>query len=326
MTRVLVTGGAGYIGAHTLLALRSSGYDPVCFDNLSTGFRSFAGDTELVEGDLASAADLDRALELGPFAAAIHFASHALVGESYRDPYRYLHDNVVNALELLEAMRRHGVARIVFSSSCSVYGIPARVPIREDAPLDPINPYGASKMMVERILRDYGACHGFRSISLRYFNAAGADPSARIGEWHRPEEHLIPRLFDVALGETEAAEVYGDDYPTRDGTCIRDYIHVADLASAHVAALRRLEQGHDSDVYNLGSGEGYSVLEVIEEVRRVTGAELQVRRKPRRPGDPPELVADPSKARAGLAWTAEHSSLREIVETAWRWHRRRAQP
>jgi UDP-glucose-4-epimerase GalE len=324
MKTVLVTGGAGYIGSHTLEELRASGCDPICFDNLSTGFRSFARGVRLVEGDLARAADLDRAFEAGTVAAVIHFASHALVGESYRDPYKYYHDNIGNTLELLEAMRRHQVGALVFSSSCSVYGVPARVPITEDMPLDPINPYGATKMVIERILRDYEAAHGFRSVSLRYFNAAGADPQARMGEWHRPEEHLIPRLFQVALGEAAAAAVYGDDYPTRDGTCIRDYIHVTDLARAHVAALEHLARGAPSDVFNLGTGAGHTVLEVLEQARATTGAAIPAHRNPRRPGDPPELVADATKAKTVLGCVPRHSSLEEIVETAWAWHRRRA--
>jgi UDP-glucose-4-epimerase GalE len=323
MKEILVTGGAGYIGSHTLRALRDRGYKPICFDNLSTGFREFAADFPFVQGDLGNRSDLEQVFCSSAPEAVIHFASHALVEESYRDPLKYYRDNILNCLNLLEAMVRHGLRYFVFSSSCATYGIPPGVPISETAPLQPVNPYGATKMMIERILADFGRAHGTGFIALRYFNAAGASPDGTIGEWHEPETHLIPRLFDVVLGTGNEAQVYGDDYPTPDGTCIRDYIHVLDLAAAHVSALERLFDGHASDIYNLGTGRGYSVLEVIQEVKRSTGCDFPVVFKARRPGDPPALVADPGKAASDLGWSARHSSLEEIVQSAWNWHRGR---
>jgi UDP-glucose-4-epimerase GalE len=321
--RVLVTGGAGYIGSHTLKELSRRGYSPICFDNLSVGFRALARGAPLVVGDLASAADLDRAFADGPVEAVIHFAAHALVGESSVNPHKYFRDNIGNALSLLDAMRRHGTRTFILSSTCSVYGIPREVPIREDAPLDPINPYGASKMMIERILRDFEAAHGMRWVALRYFNAAGADPGGELGERHRPETHLIPRALDVALGSSPALEIYGDDYPTPDGTCLRDYIHVTDLASAHIEALEFLARGNASGAFNLGVGRGSSVREVVRQVEETTGVPIRVEVKPRRAGDPPALVADPTRAHRELGWSPRHSSIREIVETAWNWHRQR---
>ncbi len=321
MKTILVTGGAGYIGSHTLRALTKRGFRVLCLDNLSTGFRGFVGSVPLVEADLANRGEIARAFSKGSVDAVIHFASHALVEESCRNPHKYYRDNIGNCLNLLEVMREHGVGLIVFSSSCSVYGIPQTLPIRETTPLDPVNPYGFTKMVIERILRDYEKAHGLRSISLRYFNAAGASADGGIGEWHDPETHLLPRLFQVALGEAPVAEVYGQDYPTSDGTCVRDYIHVTDLAEAHMAALEYLFSGGASDVFNLGTGKGCSVLQVLRQVASTTSRELPISYLPRRPGDPPELVADPSKARKILGWTAKHSSLDEIVESAWKWHR-----
>lgn len=319
---ILVTGGAGYIGSHTLRALAAAGSEPLCFDNLSTGFRSFAGSLPFVHGDLANPGDLDSVFASCPVKAIIHFASHALVEESCRDPHKYYHDNILNCLNLLEAMRRAEINLIVFSSSCATYGIPSTVPIAESAPRNPVNPYGVTKMVIERILEDYGRAHGLRFVALRYFNAAGADSDGSIGEWHDPETHLIPRLFEAALGRAAGAQIYGDDYPTRDGTCIRDYIHVTDLASAHVAAIEHLLSGEDSDFFNLGTGSGLSVLEVLDQVMRTTGRQFPVSRLPRRAGDPAALVADPSRANRILGWTARHSGIEEIVETAWNWHKR----
>ncbi len=324
MTGVLVTGGAGYIGSHTLRSLSARGFLPVCFDNLSTGFCSFAGNVPFVHGDLANPAEIDAAFEAHSISAVIHFASHALVEESCRNPHKYYHDNILNCLNLLEAMRRNGVGTIVFSSTCATYGIPARVPITESAPLNPVNPYGFTKMVIERMLEDYGKAHGLHFVSLRYFNAAGADSDGSIGEWHEPETHLIPRLFEAALGRADGAQIYGDDYPTRDGTCVRDYIHVSDLGTAHVAALDHLISGKPSDCFNLGTGQGLSVLEVLEQVMCTTGLRFSVRRMPRRDGDPPALVADPSKANRVLNWSARHSSIQEIVQTAWDWHKKQS--
>ena len=322
MKTVLVTGGAGYIGSHTLKALGQAGSTAICLDNLSTGFRHFAADSPFVQADLADPAAVDLAFKsASAIDAVVHFASHALVGESFYNPYKYYHDNIVNALNLLEAMRRHGVHFIVFSSTCATYGTPSTVPIPETAALHPINPYGSSKMMIERILSDYEKAFEVRFVSLRYFNAAGADAGGTIGERHVPETHLIPRLLDVAQRGAPAAQVYGKDYPTMDGTCVRDYTHVTDLASAHLAALDYLLSGNGSDIFNLGTGVGYSVLQVLDQVRKSTGKEVPVEIGPRRPGDPPELVADPRKAQAVLGWSARHSSLEEIVDSAWNWHR-----
>jgi UDP-glucose-4-epimerase GalE len=323
MKTILVTGGAGYIGSHTLRVLKTQGYLPVCFDNLSTGFREFAETFPFIKGDLGNPADLEQAFSNGKIDAVIHFASHALVEESCRNPYKYYHDNVLNCLNLLQAMVRYQTKFLVFSSSCAVYGRPLHVPMGESSPLQPINPYGATKMMVERILADYEKAHGIRHVALRYFNAAGAIPDGTIGEWHNPETHLIPRLFEAALGRINGAEIYGNDYPTPDGTCIRDYIHVMDLALAHVAALQHLSTRGSSDVFNLGTGRGNSVLEVVREVMRSTGKEFAVHFKSRRAGDPPSLVADPGKAKSVLGWSAQYSTIQEIVETAWNWHQKR---
>ena len=321
MPTILVTGGAGYIGSHTLRALKTAGFDPVCMDNLSTGFREFAADFPFILGDLANPQDLETAFSSYPIQAVVHFASHALVEESYRNPFKYYRDNLLNSLNLLEAMRAHAVRYIVFSSSCATYGAPERIPIEESTPLNPVNPYGMTKMVIERMLADYGHAHGLSSVALRYFNAAGAAREGGIGEWHNPETHLIPRLLAAALARAEKAEIFGNDYPTRDGTCIRDYVHVTDLAEAHVAALQYLFRGHPSTVLNLGTGQGYSVVEVVEQVRRATRSDMRVEFKPRRMGDPPQLVADPAKARAVLGWSARCSSLEEIVETAWSWYK-----
>ncbi len=319
MHGILVTGGAGYIGSHTLRALKISGYAPLGFDNLTTGYREFVGDIPFFQGDLGRAGDLDAAFSSQKISAVIHFASHALVEESFRNPHKYYHDNILNALNLLVTMQKHGVEHIIFSSSCAIYGLPARVPIDESTLQDPVNPYGVTKMVIERMLRDYQNAHGIRFVALRYFNAAGAAHDAGIGEWHVPETHLIPRLLEIALGNGARAEIYGNDYPTPDGTCIRDYIHVVDLADAHVAALEHLAAGRPSDAFNLGTGQGCSVLQVVDEVRRVTGREVPTVMKPRRPGDPPQLVANPSKAKDNLGWSARHSSIGEIVSTAWNW-------
>ena len=320
MHSILVTGGAGYVGSQTLRILQGRGFSPVCFDNLSTGFREFAGSFPFIEGDLSRPADLEAAISSRNFDAVVHFASHALVEESFRNPHKYYHDNILNTLNLLEAMRRHGVSRIVFSSSCATYGIPESVPISESAPLKPVNPYGMTKMVVERILLDYQNAHGMRFVSLRYFNAAGAAHDRTCGELHVPETHLIPRLLEIAGKGTGCAQVYGNDYPTPDGTCIRDYIHITDLGSAHAAALEHLFAGRPSEVFNLGTGDGYSVLQVIDHVRKCTGRDIPIHFEDRRPGDPPRLVANPEKARTLLGWRTRHSSLDEIVETAWNWH------
>ena len=321
MAKILVTGGAGYIGSHTLRLLKASGLEPICFDNLSSGYPEFAAGFTFYHSDLSDSNDLNAVFSAHDISAVIHFASHALVEESYRNPYKYYHNNIMNALNLLEAMRCHAVSMIVFSSSCATYGIPGRVPLEETMPLNPMNPYGVTKMVIERILSDYQNAHGLRHVSLRYFNAAGATSDGSLGGWHVPETHLIPRLLEIAMGSGTAAEIYGDDYPTPDGTCIRDYIHVEDLGLAHIAALKYLSSGHPPEVFNLGTGSGYSVLQVVDEVVRITGRRVPTMIRPRRPGDPPQLVANPRKAETLLGWRSRHSSLEEIVSTAWNWRR-----
>jgi len=321
MSKVLVTGGAGYIGSHTLRLLKASGFEPICFDNLSTGYPEFVTGMAFHNSDLNNPDDLDAVFSNHEISAVIHFAAHSLVEESCINPHKYYHNNIMNALNLVEAMRRHRVSMIVFSSSCATYGIPDRIPLEETMSLNPVNPYGMTKMVIERILSDYKNAHGIRYVSLRYFNAAGAAADGSLGEWHVPETHLIPRLLEIAMGNQNAAEIYGDDYPTPDGTCIRDYVHVDDLGLAHIAALNYLSGGHPSDVFNLGTGSGYSVLQVVDEVRRVAARQFPVTIRPRRPGDPPQLVANPRKAQALLGWGALHSSLEEIVASAWNWRR-----
>ncbi len=319
---VLVTGGAGYVGSHTCQALARAGYVPVAFDDLRTGDRTSVRYGPLAIGDLASPNDIRTAIEMYQPVAVLHFAASAYVGESVTDPAMYYRNNVGNTLNLLDAMCAHGVDHLVFSSTCATYGNPEHLPIDETHPQRPINPYGHSKLVVEGILNNFDAAYGLRSVTLRYFNAAGADPNGEIGESHHPETHLIPLVIQTALGQRPALEVYGIDYPTSDGTAVRDYIHVTDLASAHLSALRYLLGGGPTTALNLGVGHGHSVLEVIDAVERVTGAHVPVIERPRRAGDPPALVADATRARSLLNWRPEHSQLDEIVATAWKWLRR----
>ncbi len=322
---ILVTGGAGYIGSHTCKALAVAGYRPVTLDNLVYGHRSAVRWGPLVEGDLADQAGVERLLREYQIGAVVHFAAYAYVGESMSDPGKYFANNVANTLKLLDAMRAANVGRIVFSSTCASYGIPESVPIAEDHPQRPVNPYGESKLFVERTLHWHGVAHGLQWTALRYFNAAGADPDGEIGEDHDPETHLIPLAIESALGKGPQLQVMGTDYPTPDGTAVRDYIHVSDLADAHVRALAYLERGGDSGAFNLGTGRGHSVREVIAMVERVSGAKVDARNAPRRPGDPPALVAAPGRARETLGWQPERSDLETIVRTAYRWHESQAQ-
>jgi UDP-arabinose 4-epimerase len=317
---VLVTGGAGYIGSHACKALARAGYRPVVFDNLARGHRAAVRWGPLVEGDIADQARVEAALREHRAAAVMHFAGLAYVGESVADPALYYHNNLAGSLSLLAAMRAAGVAVIVFSSTCAVYGIPQRVPIPETAPQLPVNPYGETKLAIERALAWYGAAYGLRTAALRYFNAAGADPEGEIGECHDPETHLIPLVIAAALGRRPALEVYGTDYPTPDGTAIRDYIHVQDLAQAHVRALAHLLGGGDSLALNLGTGRGYSVREVVARAAALSGRPVPTRPAPRRPGDPPALVADPACAAERLGWRAQISDLDTILRTALAWH------
>jgi UDP-arabinose 4-epimerase len=320
MNSVLVTGGAGYVGSHTCKALAHAGYRPIVFDSLCNGRREFAKWGPLVEGDLLNRENLSVALNKYQPSAVLHFAAFAYVGESMRSPATYYRNNVVGTLNLLDAMREARVSRLVFSSTCATFGLPQKEKIDELHPQAPINPYGASKLMIERLLRDYDAAYGLRSISLRYFNAAGADSEGDIGEAHDPETHLIPLVLQTALGERAAVDVYGTDFATPDGTCIRDYVHVEDLAQAHLLALRALERGAATTAYNLGNGRGCSVREVIDVCERVTSRRVAWSAANRREGDPPVLVADSQRARSELGWQPKYESLEDIVASAWRWH------
>jgi UDP-glucose-4-epimerase GalE len=320
MGRILITGGAGYIGSHTAKALAARGIEPVVFDNLSTGNRWAVKWGPLIQGDLNDPVALRSAL--ATVDGVIHFAASAYVGESMANPRQYFHNNVVNSLSLLDAMVDRNVRNIVFSSSCATYGVPDTLPISELHEQRPINPYGESKLFVEKVLYWYGRTYGIQWTALRYFNAAGADPDGEIGENHEPETHLIPAVIETALGKRKAIQVYGSDYETPDGTAVRDYIHVADLADAHILALQLMERTAESHAFNLGTGKGASVLEVIDCVHRVSGikARPNIDMLPRRDGDPPVLLADGSKARGIMGWHPRLSSLERIVETAWRWH------
>jgi UDP-glucose-4-epimerase GalE len=322
MKAVLVTGGAGYIGSHTCKALSRAGFQPVVLDDLSAGNRWAVKWGPFEEGNIRDRALVGRLVKQHNIEAVIHFAAHAYVGESMQAPGKYFQNNVANTLHLLDALVDAGADKVVFSSTCATYGMPAEIPISETHPQLPVNPYGESKLFVERALRWYGEAHGTKSVCLRYFNAAGADPEGEIGEHHNPETHLVPSVIEAALGVRPFFDLYGDDYQTFDGTAIRDYIHVCDLASAHVLALGYLFAGGKSDVFNLGTGEGSSIHQVIETVELAGGVRVRTRVQPRRAGDPPQLVASAMKAHAELGWRPEFSALDNIVSTAWQWHSR----
>ena len=320
---VLVVGGAGYIGSHICKELHRSGYFPVCYDNLVYGHEWAVKWGPFEKGDINDTARLVQVCAKHKPVGVIHLAAFAYVGESVIEPGKYYVNNVAGTIALLEAMRQSKVSRIVFSSTCAVYGVPQRMPISEATPLNPVNPYGASKMMVERILQDYHHAYGLSYVALRYFNAAGADPDGEIGEAHDPETHLIPLALDVAMGLSTELVVFGNEYPTRDGTCIRDYIHVTDLARAHVLALRRLEQNDNFySSINLGTGNGTSILELVKAGEAVTGMKIPYRIAQPRPGDPPVLVADPSEASAMLGWKPEFGEIGRILDHAWNFHRK----
>ncbi len=319
---ILVTGGAGYIGSHACKALAAAGYNPVSVDNLVYGHRQAVRWGPLEVGDIGDRAFIDEVLARYRPSAVLHFAAYAYVGESVENPGKYYRNNVAGSLTLLEALRDQAIDKLIFSSTCATYGVPEQVPIPEHHPQHPINPYGRSKLMIEQMLRDFDCAHGLRSIALRYFNAAGADPDAEVGEAHDPETHLIPLVLDAAAGSRATITVYGDDYDTPDGTCIRDYIHVTDLADAHVRALQALEQGAASTAYNLGNGRGFSVREVIDRAAAITGCPIAVEVGPRRPGDPPRLVGDAERIRSALGWRPTYADLDTIITTAWRWHQR----
>ena len=318
--RILVTGGAGYIGSHAVRLFLARGHDVWVYDNLCHGHRAAVPAERLIVADLAEEQRLDQALVSHRIEAVVHYAAFCYVGESVRDPAKYHRNNLVNTLTLMECMRRHGIGRMVFSSTCATYGVPERVPITEDEKQKPINPYGNAKLGVERALADYAAAYGWGYAALRYFNAAGASPDGKIGEDHDPETHLIPLVLQTALGQRAHVEVYGTDYPTPDGTCIRDYIHIDDLAEAHLLALEKLQAGKGLRL-NLGVGHGYSVREVIRTAEAVTGKTIPVKEGPRRPGDPPALVAAAERARQVLGWAPRYTELRPNIETAWNWHR-----
>jgi UDP-glucose 4-epimerase len=319
---VLVTGGAGYIGSHTVRMLTAEGYPVVVYDNLSTGFRWAVFDAELIVGDLADRERLEALFAERQFDAVLHFAAHLRVEESASEPVKYFQNNVVNALGLFELAARHGVSSLVLSSTCAVYGEPPVIPVEETTPLAPISPYGASKMMAERMLQDISAASGLRYAILRYFNVAGADPEARIGQATAAASQLIKVAFETALGQRPSLQIHGTDYPTADGTCVRDYIHVDDLARAHLDALHYLERNGASTILNCGYGRGHSVREVVETVRHVTGIDFPVEEGPRRLGDPAALVASNRKACEVLGWKPRHDALEFIVRTAWNWEQR----
>ncbi|HEY6873446.1 MAG TPA: UDP-glucose 4-epimerase GalE [Geobacteraceae bacterium] len=321
---ILVTGGAGYIGSHTCKALREGGYTPVTYDNLVYGHRDFVRWGPFEEGDITNCSRLSEVIKKYRPEAIMHFAAFAYVNESVNNPEKYYRNNVIGSFVLLEAMKNNDIPHIVFSSTCATYGNPISIPISEDHAQQPVNPYGQSKFIVEKMLGDFDQAYGIKYISLRYFNAAGADPEGSVGEDHTPEAHLIPLVLDTALGVYPSVNIFGDDYPTPDGTCIRDYIHVTDLADAHVLALKMLQTGSDSKAFNLGNGSGYSVKEVIEAAERVTGNKIKTIITSRRLGDPAFLVSDSRRARIELGWQPRLNDIVTMLSNAWEWHRKRA--
>jgi UDP-glucose 4-epimerase len=319
--KILVVGGAGYIGSHMTKKLRLSGYSVVVLDDLSGGYADAVLGIELVIGSTADTALVNALFARHKFSAVMHFASSIAVGASVKEPAEYYINNVVNTINLLEAMRSAGIFKLIFSSTAAVYGIPIYLPIDENHPRNPINPYGRTKLMVEEILKDYDTAYNFKSICLRYFNAAGADPEGELGERHTPETHLIPLVLEAISGKKSHLTINGDDYDTPDGTCIRDYVHVDDLCQAHLLALNRLLEGADSTFYNLGNGHGFSVREIIEVAKVITGQPIKVVVKSRREGDPAYLIADTLRARSELGWTPQYESLYKIIDHAWRWEK-----
>jgi UDP-glucose-4-epimerase GalE len=317
--RILVTGGAGYIGSHTCKALAHQGHTVIVYDNLSTGHRELVRWGDFVYGDILDTQRLRSCIRQHRIEGIIHFAANAYVGESVIDPGKYFRNNVCGTLSILDAMRDEGVPHIVVSGTCAVYGSPEKMPITENTPTNPINPYGASKLFMERMLADYEKAHGIKWMSLRYFNAAGCDPDGETGEWHEPETHLIPRALMAAMGQIPALEIFGDDYPTPDGTCIRDYVHVTDLADAHVRALFHLEQQNTSHFLNLGTGAGVSIQEIIRVVEIITGMQVPNIISERRSGDPSTLIADASNSKNLLKWQTKYTNINIIVETALNW-------
>lgn len=322
---ILVTGGAGYIGSHTVAELLDRGEEVVVIDNLLTGHREAVLGGTFYEGDLRDKALLERIFTENKITAVIHFAASSLVGESMQNPAKYYDNNVYGAMCLLEEMHKAGVKNIVFSSTAATYGEPDKVPIEETDRTEPANVYGETKLVMERMMSWFDKAHGIRYVALRYFNAAGAHASGKIGEDHRPESHLVPLVLQTALGQRAHISVFGDDYPTEDGTCVRDYIHVSDLADAHLKAVEYLADGGESSAFNLGNGQGFSVKQVIETAKKVTGREIPTVFEPRRSGDPAVLIASSAKARSVLGWTPKHDSLENIIASAWQWHESKPQ-
>lgn len=323
MSKILICGGAGYIGSHCNKMLSEAGYETVVFDNLVYGHKEAVKWGELIVGDLADINALEALFSKYSFDAVMHFAAYAYVGESVEEPEKYWFNNVANTLNLMKVMREHGVNKIIFSSTCSTYGNTSVSPITEDIPQNPTNPYAKTKLTVENIFKDYEKAYGLNFVVLRYFNAAGADPDGVIGESHNPETHLIPLVLDAASGVREDIKVFGTDYDTSDGSCIRDYIHVTDIANAHLLALKHLEKGRESDFFNLGTENGTSVFEVIESVRRVTGREVKVVETGRRTGDPARLVGSSKKAKEVLGWKPGYADIDTVVAHAWKWHKKK---
>ncbi len=319
---ILVTGGAGYIGSHVVKDLVENDFDVLTVDNLQKGHKKAVLDGKLIVGDIKDIDFLNEVFSYNEIEAVVHLAADSLVGESMENPGKYYHNNLDNGIKLLDVMQEHNVNNIVFSSTAAVYGEPEQIPIKEDHPIRPGNPYGESKYFFEKVMERYDNLFDLNFISLRYFNAAGADPSGKIGEDHDPETHLIPLVLDTALGKREKLYIFGNDYDTRDGTCVRDYIHVNDLATAHTLALKALFKGKDSNIYNLGNGEGYTVKEVIETAREVTGQEIPAENSDRRPGDPAVLIASSKKIKEKLNWQADYPELETIIQTAWNWHQK----
>lgn len=323
---ILVTGGAGYIGSHAVLTLQQAGYEVIVLDNLVHGHRDFVEDVlqaKLIVGDTNDRLLLDNLFATYPITAVMHFAAYIAVGESVTNPAEYYRNNVVGTLTLLEAMVAASIKSFVFSSTCAIYGVPKTIPLVENHPQDPISPYAASKQMVERILVDFDTAYGLKSVAFRYFNAAGAEPTGLLGEDHSPETHLIPLVLLAALGKRESVSIFGTDYPTRDGTCVRDYIHVMDLAQAHLLGLEYLLNGGDSQAFNLGNGNGFSVKEVIETAKLVAGKEIKTVECDRRVGDPPALVGSSDKAKSLLGWNPQYADLKQIITHALAWHQKR---
>lgn len=319
--RILITGGAGYIGSHAVKLINQHGFDAITYDNLENGHKESLLGGKLIQGDLRDREQLFETFGKYRFGAVIHFAAYASVGDSVRNPAKYFLNNVTGGINLLEAMRIFNVPRMVFSSSAATYGEPASIPVREDDAKNPTNPYGETKLQFEKILKWYDIAYDIKYVSLRYFNASGADPDGKIGEDHYPEDHLIPTILQVAMGKTESVKIFGNDWDTPDGTCVRDFIHVSDIAEAHIKALRLLEAGMKSNEYNMGNGDGQSVMQIIKAAKDVTGINIPWEATERRPGDPARLVASSEKIKRDMEWEPRFPDLHTIIEHAWRWHR-----